>query len=63
MGAVRTAGSGSEVEASANDITLHPITLIPFTQHIPPTAERTLTVGREAIVECGQTRSNARLRR
>lgn len=51
MGAVKTAGRGREVDDSADtidqDVTY---TSIDF-DYAPPEVERTLTVGREAILE------------
>ena len=51
MGAVRTAGRGSEVEASAFLLSAHSSQGDPTTLCSPPDVERTLTVGREAILE------------
>ena len=51
MGAVRTAGRGSEVEASAFLLSTRRSQGNPTTLCSPPDVERTLTVGREAILE------------
>ena len=51
MGAVRTAGRGREVEASAFLLSAHSSQGDPTTLCSPPDVERTLTVGREAILE------------
>ena len=51
MGAVRTAGRGSEVEASVFLLSAHSSQGDPTTLCSPPDVERTLTVGREAILE------------
>ena len=51
MGAVRTAGRGSEVEASAFLLSARRSQGSPATLCSPPDVERTLTVGREAILE------------
>ena len=51
MGAVRTAGRGSEVEASAFLLSARRSQGSTTTLCSPPDVERTLTVGREAILE------------